>query len=95
MTKGIGMDANQIKDRLAELQSEMDSLTELRRNSAISRAISISTDEFAGINLDELSYWAREMKMLNTQIEKLANERRELRAMRRELRTCECNCHSN
>lgn len=95
MTKGIGMDTNQIKDRLAELQSEMDSLTELRRNSAISRAISISTDEFAGINLDELSYWAREMKMLNTQIEKLANERRELRAMRRELRTCECNCHSN
>lgn len=95
MTKGIGMDTNQIKDRLAELQSEMDSLTELRRNSAISRAISISTDEFAGINLDELSNWAREMKMLNTQIEKLANERRELRAMRRELRTCECNCHSN
>lgn len=95
MTKGIGMDTNQIKDRLAELQSEMDSLTELRRNSAISRAVSISTDEFAGINLDELSYWAREMKMLNTQIEKLANERRELRAMRRELRTCECNCHSN
>lgn len=95
MTKGIGMDTNQIKDRLAELQSEMDSLTELRRNSAISRAISISTDEFAGINLDELSYWAREMKMLNTQIEKLANERRELRAMRRELRTCECNCHHN
>ena len=95
MTKGIGMEANQIKDRLAELQSEMDSLTELRRNSAISRAISISTDELAGINLDELSHWAREMKMLNTQIEKLANERRELRAMRRELRTCECNCHSN
>ena len=95
MTKGIGMDANQIKDRLAELQSEMDSLTELRRNSAISRAISISTDEFAGINLDELSYWAREMKMLNTQIEKLANERRELRAMRRKLRTCECDCHQN
>lgn len=95
MTKGIGMDTNQIKDRLAELQSEMDSLTELRRNSAISRAISISTDEFAGINLDELSYWAREMKMLNTQIEKLANERRELRAMRRKLRTCECDCHQN
>lgn len=95
MTKGIGMEANQIKDRLAELQSEMDSLTELRRNSAISRAISISTDELAGINLDELSHWAREMKMLNTQIERLANERRELRAMRRELRTCECDCHSN
>ena len=95
MTKGIGMEANQIKDRLAELQSEMDSLTELRRNSAISRAISISTDELAGINLDELSKWAREMKMLNTQIERLANERRELRATRRELRTCECDCHHN
>ncbi len=87
------MDTIEIKARLAEVQDEMEDLLAIRRESSINTAIEVGTDALAGINLDNLSKWAREMKVVNTRLEELANERRELREMKRELRTCDCNCH--
>lgn len=87
------MDTIEIKARLAEIQIEMEDFLEIRRSSSLNTAIEIGTDSLAGINLDNLTKWAREMKVVNTQLERLANERRELRAMRKELTPCECNCH--
>jgi hypothetical protein len=87
------MDTNEIKARLAEVQIEMEDLLEIRRSSSVATAIEVGTDALAGINLDNLSKWAREMRVVNTRLDDLANERRELREMKRELRTCDCNCH--
>lgn len=87
------MDTIEIKARLAEIQTQMEDLLEIRRSSSINTAIEVGTDALAGINLDNLSKWAREMRVVNTRLESLANERRELREMRRELKPCDCNCH--
>jgi hypothetical protein len=87
------MDTNEIKARLAEVQIEMEDLLEIRRSSSVATAIEVGTDALAGVNLDNLSKWAREMRVVNTRLDDLANERRELREMKRELRTCDCNCH--
>jgi hypothetical protein len=87
------MDTIEIKARLAEVQEEVENLLAIRRESSINTAIEVGTDALAGINLDNLSKWAREMRVVNTRLKELADERRELREMRRELRVCECNCH--
>lgn len=87
------MDTIEIKARLAEVQTEMEELLEIRKSSSIATAIEVGTDALAGINLDKLSKWAREMRVVNTRLEYLANERRELREMKRELTPCDCNCH--
>jgi len=87
------MDTIEIKARLAEVQEEMENLLAIRRESSINTAIEVGTDALAGINLDNLSKWAREMRVVNTRLQELADERRELREMRRELRICDCNCH--
>lgn len=87
------MDTIEIKARLAEVQEEVENLLAIRRESSINTAIEVGTDALAGINLDNLSKWAREMKVVNTRLKELADERRELREMRRELTPCDCNCH--
>lgn len=87
------MDTNEINARLAVVQSQMDELIVLRRESSVNTAIEVGTDSMAGINLDKLSKWAREMRAINTTLKSLADERRELRGMRRELTPCDCNCH--
>jgi hypothetical protein len=87
------MDTIEIKARLAEVQEEVENLLAIRRESSINTAIEVGTDALAGINLDNLSKWAREMRVVNTRLKELADERRELREMRRELRICDCNCH--
>ena len=87
------MNTDQINERLANVQERIESLSTQRRELAMTGALAVGTDETAGINLDNLSNWAREMKVLNTQLSQLADLRRELRAMRTELKPCTCNCH--
>lgn len=96
-TKGVGMDTNEylteIKVRLEEIQVEMHELHETRKESALNLAISLGVEDLRGINLDELSMWARHTRKLNTRLKELADERRNLRATRRELSPCTCDCH--
>lgn len=87
------MDTNEIYERLANVQERIESLSTQRRELAMTGALAVGTDESAGINLDNLSGWAREMKVLNTQLRQLSDLRRELRGMRNELKPCTCNCH--
>lgn len=87
------MDTIEIKARLAEVYEEVEKLLVIRRESSINTAIEVGTDALAGINLDNLSKWAREMKVVNTRLKELTDERRELRKMRRELAPCDCKCH--
>ena len=62
------MDTIEIKARLAEVQIEMEDLLEIRRSSSIATAVEVGTDALAGINLDNLSKWAREMRVVNTRL---------------------------
>lgn len=91
------MDTNEflteIKVRLEEIQVEMNELHETRKESALNLATSLGVEDQSGINLDELSMWARHTRKLNTRLKELADERRNLRATRRELSPCVCDCH--
>jgi hypothetical protein len=89
----IGMDTNDIKARLAEIQEQMTELHDERREASVNTAVEVGTDPMAGINLDKLSKWARRMREVNIELKSLADERRELRAKRRELNPCDCLCH--
>ena len=87
------MNKESVKARLHEVQEEMAHLHETRREAALNLAVQMGVEDNKGINLDELSKWARYIKKLNTQLKDLADERRELRGVKRELSPCTCNCH--
>lgn len=87
------MDTNEITARLAEVQEELTAISNQRRESALALANSLGTETAQGVNLDELSKWARDTIKLNVALKELAEERRALRAARRELSPCTCNCH--
>jgi outer membrane murein-binding lipoprotein Lpp len=87
------MITNEIKARIAELQKEIDEVHEERRKLIMDFGISLGTTSTGGINLTELDEWAREVITLNAEMAELADERRALRASKRELAPCECNCH--
>lgn len=87
------MDTNDIKARLAEIQEKMITLHDERKEASVYTAVEIGTDPMSGINLDNLTKWARRMREVNIELKSLADERRELRAKRRELNPCDCLCH--
>jgi uncharacterized coiled-coil DUF342 family protein len=87
------MDTNEIKARLAIVQEEMNEVVEQRRELAMTFVNELGVEDNLGINLDELSKWAREVKKLNSKLKELADERKELREARRGLSTCDCGCH--
>lgn len=87
------MNKESVRARLHEVQEEMTLLHETRREAALNLAVQMGVEDNKGINLDELSKWARYIKKLNTQLKDLADERRELRGVKRELSPCTCNCH--
>lgn len=88
------METQEITARLAEIQEELSTLTDELRQLSWEAAQTIGTDETAGINLTELSEWARAVKKVNSKIRDLANERRTLKAERRAARPCTCDCHT-
>ena len=87
------MDTNEVRARIAEIQEQMTELHETRREASLNLATKMGVEDNKGINLDELSSWARYIRKLNTQLRDLADERRELRGVKRELNPCTCNCH--
>jgi hypothetical protein len=87
------MITNEIKARIAELQEEIQEVHEERRKLIMDFGISLGTTSTGEINLTELSEWAREVITLNAEMAELADERRTLRAAKKELAPCECNCH--
>jgi predicted nucleic acid-binding Zn-ribbon protein len=91
--KEFEMNKESVKARLREIQEEMTVLHETRIEAARNLATQMGVEDDRGINLDELSSWARYIKKLNTQLRDLADERRELRGVKRELSPCTCNCH--
>jgi len=91
--KEFEMNKESVRARLHEVQEEMTLLHETRREAALNLAVQMGVEDNKGINLDELSKWARYIKKLNTQLRDLADERRELRGVKRELSPCTCNCH--
>jgi len=87
------MEINQIKERIAEVQELITELHEERQSLILDFGINLGTTTEDGINLTELSKWAREVIQLNAEMTELANERRALRALKKELNPCVCNCH--
>lgn len=87
------MDTTTVRARIAEIQEQMTELHETRREASLNLATKMGVEDNKGINLDELSSWARYIRKLNTQLRDLADERRELRGVKRELNPCTCNCH--
>ena len=87
------MDNKEITARLNEIELQLTDDTKLRRDLSHLMVVDIGTDEMAGINLDALSKWAREIKELNIKMKALADERRELRELRRKQTPCVCGCH--
>jgi uncharacterized coiled-coil DUF342 family protein len=87
------MEINQIKERIAEVQELITELHEERHSLILDFGINLGTTTKDGINLTELSKWAREVIQLNAEMTELADERRALRALKKELNPCVCNCH--
>jgi hypothetical protein len=87
------MDNKEITARLNEIEVQLTHDTKLRREVSHLMAVDIGTDEVAGIDLDKLIKWAREIKELNTKMKDLADERRGLRELRRKQTPCVCGCH--
>lgn len=87
------MITSEIKARIAELQEEIQEVHEERRKLIMDFGINLGTSSTGGINLTELGEWAREVITLNAEMAELTNERRTLRAAKKELAPCECDCH--
>lgn len=80
--------------RLTQIQDKMIELSETRKELAMNLAVSVGFEDNSGINLDNLTMWARQIRKVNTELKILADERRSLRATKRELKpACQCNCH--
>lgn len=87
------MTTTELTARIIEIQERMDEVHATRRELASSFANGLGLeDDGQGLNLDELSRWARRVRKLNTELKALADERRELRHKRQELRPRTCDC---
>jgi len=87
------MTTTELTARINEIQERMTELHEIRREVATSFAYGLGLeDDGQGLNLDELSRWARRVRKLNTELKALADERRELRHKRQELKPHTCDC---
>jgi uncharacterized coiled-coil DUF342 family protein len=87
------MTTTEMTERILEIQERMTELHEIRRELATTFAYGLGVeDDNQGLNLDEMSRWARQVRKLNTELKALADERRELRSKRQALkpRTCDC-----
>ncbi len=87
------MDTNEIKNKLGDIQATMNELHERRKELAMNLVVSVGFEDNSGINLDTLTMWARQIRKVNTELKILADERRSLRTMKRELSPCTCDCH--
>lgn len=87
------METNEITARIAEVQSLINEAHEERKDLVMKFAVGLGTTSKNGINLTELGTWAREVIELNAELKELADERRELRASKKEIAPCVCNCH--
>jgi hypothetical protein len=87
------MEITQIKERLAEIGERIVEIKQEQSESAYALAMAQGTNERAGIEIDPLTKWAREMRDLNTEFVELVLERQKLKETKRGLRTCECDCH--
>jgi uncharacterized coiled-coil DUF342 family protein len=87
------MTTTELSARILEVQERMTELHETRRELATTFAYGLGVEgDNQGLNLDEMSRWARQVRKLNAELKALADERRELRSKRQELRSCTCNC---
>lgn len=87
------METNEITARIAEVQNLINEAHEERRELVMKFAVGLGITSKNGINLTELGEWAREVIDLNLELKELADERRELRASKKEIAPCVCNCH--
>ena len=87
------MDITQIKERLEVIGSRLVEINKEQISSGLELARYQGTENLFGINIAPLTDWARKMRDLNTEIAQLTQERKELKALRRDLKTCVCNCH--
>lgn len=87
----------EMKNRIEQIAVEIGELHAERNEESNLIMGKIGTDELKGINLDELTAFARRVRKLNTQMKDLADERRAIRAERlaQALEKCECDCHQS
>jgi predicted nucleic acid-binding Zn-ribbon protein len=93
LRKEIEMEMNEIKERIAEVQELITELHGDRQKLILDFGINLGITSKNGINLTELGEWAREVIDLNAEMAELANERKALRALKKELNPCVCACH--
>jgi hypothetical protein len=87
------MEITEIKNRVAEISERLVEINREQSASGFELARSQGTDKELGIHIDPLTKWARQMRALNTEAQELTEERKRLRAKKRESRTCDCQCH--
>lgn len=87
------MTTTELTARIIEIQERMTELHETRRELATSFAYGLGVEgDNQGLNLTEMSHWARQVRKLNAELKALADERRDLRGKRQELRPRTCDC---
>ena len=87
------MDTTEIKERIIAISERLVEINKEQSASGFELARSQGTDKELGIHIDPLTQWARRMRELNTESQELVEERRRLRAEKREQRVCDCVCH--
>jgi hypothetical protein len=87
------MDITDIKTRIEEISERLGEISREQSSSGYELARSQGIEELAGISIDPLTEWARRMRVLNSEAKDLIEERKRLRAEKREQRTCDCDCH--
>jgi hypothetical protein len=87
------METTEIKQRIIEIGERLTEISKEQTQSGYEIAKSQGTDAELGIHIDPLTKWARRMRELNTESQELVEERRRLRAAKREQRVCDCACH--
>lgn len=87
------MELAEIKDRIAEISERLGEISREQLESGYELAKAQGVDTLAGISIDPLTTWARRMRELNIEAQRLIAERKELRAVKRESRECACACH--
>jgi hypothetical protein len=87
------MDKSQLVEKINDVQARLDETHLERQDLVLDFAHGLGTTTGDGINLTELGEWARKVIALNAAMAELADERRALRATKRELFPCTCTCH--
>lgn len=87
------MDNTEIKNRIADISLRLVEINREQTQSGYELAKAQGTNKELGVHVDPLTSWARRMRELNTEHLELVEERRRLRATKREQRVCDCECH--